>query len=96
MPSSVRLNRTSSAATANFSYLWTSRGRALTACARHKNLPALLPKICVLLLLNNSIQEIQILEEYGSAVSMKIITVRSTENKSLYIFISVDLSLQSP
>lgn len=37
----------------------------------------------VLFLLNNSIKEIQILEEYGNAVSVRNIAVRRTENKSL-------------
>lgn len=96
MPSLARLNRRSSVGTTDPSYLCTSRGRALTACSQHKNLSAPLPKICVLLFLTNSQQEIQTLEEYGSPVSVKIIMVRSTENENLFIIISVDLPLQAP
>lgn len=96
MHSSVRLNRRASAGTVGFNYLYTSRGRALLVrntkisllfCQKKKK------SLYVLLLLSNSIKEIQILEEYGSAVCMRNITVR-TGNKSLGIFISVDSALE--
>lgn len=50
----------------------------------------------VLLLLNNSIKEIQTLEDYEDAMPMRSSPVRRTEIKSLYIVISVDSALKPP
>lgn len=51
-------------------------------------------RLYVLLLLNNSIKEFP--EEYRNAVSVRNTPVRRTENKSLYVFISVDFALKPP
>lgn len=96
MHNSVRLNRRSSAGTVDFNYLYTSRGKELLARDTKISLLFCQKYLYVLLLLNNSIKKIQILEEHGNAASMRNIIVRRTENKSLYVFISADLTLKPP